>query len=195
VIREVLAVAVLAGSTIACGRTFAPSPDTLTTWQRMPIPPDPALAAKALDGMDCRPADFAFPIQIVLQDQRTPSTAAFLLAGGGMTGSCLISSGSGGGSGWTSAPLEAMTAPISIDEQGGGGGTEVKTTLLGGRIAPGTMRVEITLSDGSSMSASIGNGHWLAWWPGGLSAEKVTATPADGEVTVIEWRDGGWSVP
>ena len=187
---------VLACSTSACGRTVQATNDPVTTWQRVPMAPDPALAAKATDAANptsCRPLDAAFPIGVVLQDQRTPSTAAFLLAGGGMTGNCLLSLPGGGASGWSSQPLPAMAAPITIDEQGSGAG-ETRTALLGGRVAPGIVSVEVALSDGTTVAASVGNGHWLAWWPGVPSADSITGTSADGVATVIEWRDGGWSV-
>ena len=193
--RRALGLALLAWSTAACREAFAPTPDSLTTWQRTPLPPDPHLAAQAIQAPGgCRPSDEVFPVHVVLQDQRTPSTAAFLLAGGGMTGSCMYSSGASG-SGWTSAPPDPMTAAISIDEQGGGGTGEETTTMLGGRIARGIIRVDVALADNTMVTASVGNGHWLAWWPGGVLADRVIATPADGEATVIEWRDGGWSVP
>ena len=114
-----------------------------------------------------------------------------------MTGSCLLSLGAGASAGWRSGAFAPMTAAIVIDEQGGGGGAvgAGNATLLGGRMVPNVMRVEIALSDGSTVTASIGNGHWLAWWPAGLLADRISATGANGEVAVIEWQNGGWSTP
>ena len=193
--RQVVAGAVVASSLAACRMGFAPSQDPLTLWQRMPLPPDPALAAKAVAGAGCAPSDVAQPIRIVLQDQRTPSTAAFLLAGNNGSGSCLLSLEGGSGGGWRSGPLEPMADRIVIDEQGGGGVGDGTATMLGGRIAPDITRVEIALSNGSTVTASVGNGHWLAWWPGGVLADRITGVTATGLATSIEWRDGGWSIP
>jgi hypothetical protein len=154
--------------------------------------PDARLAAKATD--TCRPADQALPMQVVLQDRRTEFTAAFLLAAPGWTGSCLTSLvGGGGGSGWRSGVREAMTASIAIDEQSSGDLDEGTANLLGGRTAPNVVAVKVQLDNAVVVNASVSSGHWLAWWPGGVAAAKITVTALDGGVTVIEWRDGGWA--
>jgi hypothetical protein len=42
--------------------------------------------------------------------------------------------------------------------------------------------VEIRLTDGQSMTASLANGYWLAWWPGSALAVRVVARDAAGVV-------------
>ena len=131
----------------------------------------------------------------MLQDQRTASTAAFLLAGGGMIGSCMTTlAGGAGGSGWYSGPAQPMLGKIGIDEQSTGDLGSATAALLGGRAAMDIIKVEITLTDGTSFPASVGNGHWLAWWPQNVLADTITATSADGSVSVVAWRAGAWQV-
>jgi hypothetical protein len=43
-------------------------------------------------------------------------------------------------------------------------------------------QVEIRLTDGQSMTASLANGYWLAWWPGTTLAARVVARDAGGAV-------------
>jgi hypothetical protein len=176
-----------------CGSLIASQPDDLSTWQRAPIPPDPRIAAMATEA--CRPLDENFVVQVILQDRRTESTAAFLLAGPGWTGSCLTSlAGGGAGSDWRSGPLEVMDDPIVVDERSTGDVAEGTASILGGRTAADVGRVEIVLDDGGVVTASVGAGHWLAWWPGTVTADRITATSADGHVAVLAWRDGGWAI-
>lgn len=108
-----------------------------------------------------------------------PNTAAFLVTGQGMFGACLVmrSGDSAGGSG----PVPgAMRGPLVIDENGRGTLNEMDVRQLGGRVAGQAARVVIELADGSSVTASVGGGYWLAWWPDTAPGERVVATDAAG---------------
>src|SRR5436305_839081 len=82
--------------------------------------PDARLATKALTFESCHAGADAGGIQILLQDRRTASTAAFLVAAPAFSGSCLVSlSGNGGGSG-RGAALDPATSAIVVDEGSSG---------------------------------------------------------------------------
>jgi hypothetical protein len=169
-----LVVAAVAG----CGAvSVVPVQDDLSTWQTTPLAPDQRLIDAALQSDVCRAGqDGDPPIQLLLQDRRTASTAAFLVAGPGFTGSCTITLNGGASGGSTRGPaLEAMTSPIVVDERSGGGLGSGTATLLGGRAAPNVASVRIELADGTIVEASAGNGHWLAWWPGETVVVRITA--------------------
>src|SRR5215218_2380768 len=90
---------VLALLVAGCGltRVVQPSPDRFGEWTVTPLPPDPALAAAAREGRSACSAGAGGAggagIQILLQDRRTPQTAAFLFTSPGAFGSCLVTDG------------------------------------------------------------------------------------------------------
>lgn len=176
----VVAAAVLLGG---CGltRVVEPSPDNFAAWSQTPLPPDPGLAAAALNVPSaCTSGEDGAGIHILLQDRRTAQTAAFLFAGPTTFGSCMISSSGGRSSAGSGPALEAMDGTLSIDDNGGGGEGGETVRELGGRVAATASQVVIHLTDGRSVIASLGNGYWLAWWPDTVRADKVVATDASG---------------
>jgi hypothetical protein len=191
-VAAVAAASLAAASLAGCRGLAATAQDDLSSWQAVPLPPDPGLAAQAAEA--CRPLDEVFAAQVVLQDQRTASTAGFLLASPGWIGSCMFS-GNGGGSssGWQSGPLPALVGAIAVDEQSSGGVGTGNATMHGGRIAPQVVAVDVVLADGTRVRASVGNGHWLAWWTGGWLADTISATSAAGAVEVLTWGPDGWA--
>jgi len=167
-----------------CMGAFAPTQDPLTTWSQVPLPANPALArAATAPGFNACASGQAEAPRIVLQDQRTISTAAFLTAGTGFTGSCLVTLTGGASSGSArSDPLDPMDRAIVVDERSTGGIGGGTATLLGGRSRLDVTRVQIALPNGTRLEASVGNGHWLAWWPGSDEAGSVTAFDGAGNV-------------
>ena len=164
----------------AVARVDQSTPDAFETWSLTPLPPDAALAAHAMSrDSACLMGASGEPLRILIQDRRTASTAAFLTLGASTFGSCIVT-GPGGASSGGSGPLpEAMTGPLSIDDNGGGGVQGFEVRELGGRVA-GAATVKVELADGRSITASVQNGYWLAWWPGLVRATQVVATDATG---------------
>lgn len=185
-----LAPLVVAGCGI--GGLFAPKPEDLSDWRAEPLPPDPALDAKAIES--CRPAGENFVLQVVLQDRHLPSTAAFLVAAApNWSGSCMVTSIGMGGGGLSTVPLPGLSGRITVDEQSISEVGDGHATLHGGRIAADVVGVVVTLDDGRTVTASVGNGHWLASWTGGVAAASVTATTGSGEAETLVWNEG-WVV-
>ena len=163
--------------------------DDLSTWSNVPLPADPALDAMAMEPQSsCQGSpDAAAPMRIVIQDRRTQWTAAFLMTGPGQFGSCLLTS-AGGMSGGSSGPaLGPLTAELSIDDRSGGNIGEGEAQQLGGRVVEIAASVVVNLDGGPSVTASVRDGYWLAWWPAGAVAESVTALDGGGtEIVTIE---------
>jgi len=61
---------------------------------------------------------------------------------------------------------------------------------LGGRVAADVTAVTIALADGRTVTASVGGGHWLAWWPGDVGATTVSGLDAAGQIVVEEEVSG-----
>ena len=176
-----LAVLVLAG----CGGfRGAPAADTLQDWSAVPLAPNPALASQALTASVCRGGDAqAGPLQVVLEDRRTAQTAAFLVTGPSWVGSCLITLSNGNASGGGSnQPRGPFDGPLALDELSNGGVGAGTASLAGGRIIDGVAAVEVDLPDGRVVTASVGQRHWLAWWPGDLPITRLVARSGDGTV-------------
>jgi len=192
--RPAIALALLALSLSGCREAFAgPTPDDLSTWSRTPLPPDARLAEQALNDSSCG-AGFEGPgqIRVALQDRRTASAAAFFMTAPAHFGSCLLASGSGGGSSTNVVP--SLHGSITVDEQGSGTVGNGHATTLGGLAAQGVAAVTVDLDDGSQVVASVGNGYWLSWWPLAAAAVRVTALDAaGGPAAVLEPSPDGWA--
>jgi hypothetical protein len=173
-----------------CGlrEALTPTQDMLSMWSDRPLAPSADLAARATDpGSPCSAGHDRLPVQVLLQDRRTEVTAAFLIAGATTFGSCILTSAGGGSGGGSGPALGAMNGQITIDANGSGGAGGAEARELGGRVAGNAASVVIDLSDGRSVTASIGNSFWLAWWPGSIPAERVVALDAAGaEISSIE---------
>jgi hypothetical protein len=167
----------------ACSGNAAPSTDPLLGWSAQPIAVDDALAAKAIAMPACRGSLGDGPVlDVVLQDQRTPSTAAFLLTSGAFEGNCLVEAGGNAiGEGHTAA-VPPRAGALAVDERTTTALAGKTVTLLGGRLSPDVVGVRIRLSDGRTLQASTGASHWLAWWPSDASVIGVDALNKAGNV-------------
>jgi hypothetical protein len=185
--RGLVAGVVLAVLSAGCGiaRVEQAPRDDFSTWSTTPLPPSGELAAKAADpNGSCTSGTDGERVTLILQDRRTEWTAAFIFRGATSFGSCTVTSqASSGGSG----PLpEALTSALSIDVDSFGSGATGEVHELGGRVAADVTAVTIALADGRNVTASVGGGHWLTWWPGDVDATSVTGLDAAGQVVVEE---------
>lgn len=186
-----MAAAVLLLSGCGLARVVQPNPDNMAAWSDRPLAPDPNLTKLALEPTSvCATAEDGGPIRVLLQDRRTPQTAAFLVAGQASFGSCIVTSGSGSSSGGSGPALGPMTGPLTIEDHGSGTAGDSEVRQLGGRVANAASRVVIELADGRSVIASLGHGYWLAWWPDTTAGQRVVAQDATGAeiatVAVVE---------
>jgi hypothetical protein len=182
-VAGLVAAAALSGCWVA--RVEGPPQDDLSTWSSTPLQPSADLASRAADPTgSCTSGPDGERVTVILQDRRTQWTAAFIFRGATTFGSCLVTSqASSGGSG----PLpEPMGSSLSIDVNGFGTGAAGDVHELGGRFAADVAAVTVTLADGRVVTASVGSGHWLAWWPGDVDATSVTGLDSGGQGVVEE---------
>jgi hypothetical protein len=173
------AAALVAGCGLA--REATPAEDALQAWSDHPLAPDAAIAMQALTTHSaCLMESPPGQVRILVQDRRTPQTAAFLVASPTMFGSCIVNGGSGGSSGGSGPAPGPMAAAVTIDSIASGGSARAQGRLLGGRVVGQASQVVVALADGRSVVASLNNGYWLAWWPDTTTAVSVEATDAAG---------------
>lgn len=169
----------------------APVIDSLRDWSAVPLAPDPALVNEAVDGSTCHFGhDSSAPIQVVLQDRRTPTTAAFIVTQPGWLGSCLLPKGTGATAGGVrKTPLPAMDRAIVIDESSSGTIGDAVVGVASGRGIEAITAVELDLLDGRVVTASVGGGHWLAWWPGEVRIQRLVARRSGDGAVILALDD------
>ena len=203
--------AVLAGLAWSAGATT----DDLSGWQATPMTPDPALSvaagsnpscqARAVSLMATEPPPLALPVQVVLQDRRTPRTAGFVVTTTGYVGVCLLSTAGDGQGYLVEAPLPPMADSLAVEGAGGGvlgarpGSGSYVWGRADGRIASVTIDLVRELhavdDDDRLVTASLGGGYWFGWWPDNARAAVVTGFDVGGDAVVtLKDFDDGWAV-
>jgi len=159
----------------ALGR-LATLADLVGPWQREPFIVDGNVRAAAERA--CR-ADPGFPpgLQLVGIDARGAGRLITAFAGpGGATAECsytkIAPDGSITGSLSSSSTSEwAPLAPGHLAPNGGGGfsdeGDVATVQYVTGRVGAGTDRVVLEVEDVGLVTATLGNGWYLAWWESG----------------------------
>jgi hypothetical protein len=160
-------------------------------WTKDPRVPTPDDAA-AIDAV-CAPMAQGLPLKVI--DVRGDAAAAFYSDGPSYS-LCLAAKtstgwnplASGGGSGRPPADLTAtMTMSTPLLQTTSELGTRTLKAVVG-RVPTVTQTVQITLSDGTTVDASLANGTYLAWWPSDVAISSATAygpTDAPIECTVL----------
>jgi hypothetical protein len=160
--------AAVAGAVILLGSNAAPA---FAGWTRTPTAPVPGQLAAAQD--HCT-TNSGTP---VLTDTRGPYTASVYADGS----TCLdgngieISSDGGGG-----ATPGVAAGKIALNGAGESDSNGHALTMVDGPVGAGVTAVTITRSDGSSVQATVKNGWYLAWWPGGERAVIAQVSTANG---------------
>ena len=177
------ATVVVAGCGIA--RVERAPVDDLSTWSRVPLRGEQGLATRAAQGpSSCKAAADDQPVTLLIQDRRTDWTAAFLFTSGAQFGSCFVSTAEGGTGGGSGPQPEAMTGPLTIDDDSSGMVAAGQARDLGGRLAAPVVSVLVELEGGQTVVASVGNGYWLAWWP--LDARPTSVVGLDASSAEVE---------
>jgi hypothetical protein len=191
-----LAVVVAGGCDDTAEQTVPPIHDLGEPWQAVPFVVDPTIVARA--ERVCRDAD-VLPDkaeQLVLADARGGNFVFLMFANGFNDGQCsverqadgvFINQGGGGSFGGN---LRAVVPPNGLEFAGSGsesvprapGQPNELRSYATGRVGAGIAVVEVVLTDGSSLQATVDNGWFAAWWP--------TAA----EVKVVRGHDRGGSV-
>lgn len=183
-------------------------------WSAVPIELDPqvmvAHCPSQLPPWNVTDPD-ADPIDLtpVLAEQRGTYTLAVMLGVDELTGHdplglCLVSQRSDG----IFAPLSttyldadealAQADPIAVQQilrgWGAEGGAGTFSAVVG-TYAPGVSSIEILDGDGSPVVASLGDGWWIAWYPGNdAPGEQLTVT-VDGATSTLDLASVDFSGP
>jgi hypothetical protein len=171
---------------------FIGSVTPAAAWAAVPRPASGVVAAQLARSCHARVDQGQSPIRLghvdaVLAERRGASTAVLLLADDGSDAVCVDPHGrTAGPAGGIAGPLvgvimedPATDAVLTVDGTPGGPGLGLWTVF--GRIsAPRVAKVLITLGDGREVTATVGNGHYLAWWPVTEGAETIRALDSSG---------------
>jgi hypothetical protein len=119
-----------------------------------------------------------------LSDVRGPYTVTMF--GNGSQGGALCISEPSGNSAirwitWSDTPVG--TGAIAVDRISVSANSGQPSTLVEGRTGDGVTGVTLTLGDGSHVTATSGNGFFLAWWPGTQSITSASVATATGTST------------
>lgn len=161
-------------------------------WAAVPRTASGAMAAKLASSCQAWVGEGRFPIRLghvdaVLAEQRGASTAVLLVADDGSDAVCVDPHGrTAGVAGGITGPLvgvitqdPAAGAALTVDGTPGGPGLGL-WAVFGRFSAPGVAKVVITLGDGREVTATLGNGHYLAWWPAIDDGETIRALDSSG---------------
>jgi hypothetical protein len=171
--------------------------DLAEPWQAAPFLVDPTIVAAA--ERVCRDPDPGMlpdpTMQLVLADTRGGNFAYLMFANGINDGECsverqadgsFIARGGGGSMGGLRAALPANGLEFggtgSQSGSGGPGQPEDTKSYTTGRVGAAIATVEVVLSDGSSLRATVANGWFAAWWPTAATANLVRGYDRSGSV-------------
>jgi RNA polymerase sigma-70 factor (ECF subfamily) len=86
----------------------------------------------------------------------------------------------------TLAPQDSALLALVVSNGGGTGftfdksGARVETTEIVGRAAPDVTSILVHRTDGLTVTATVRDGLWAAWWPGKAAAATLTVQTRDG---------------
>lgn len=162
------------------GQSLATPVSVFASWQPLPSVADASMAASARS--HC--VDTDTNADLVLQDQRGRA-AAFLYESATNLISCMAAFDAAGQVVATSSAFQHITAttvPFGLDGVGEFGTPGAGPTHVFGHQPAIASKVTLTLSDGTEMTASVGHGRFLAWWPSSATVVSMRALDAQGNV-------------
>jgi hypothetical protein len=179
--------ALMAGATgaiLAVVGFGAGTPSAFAGWTSMPTPASPGQLESAIADCKARAPIAGLPVR--LTDTRGPFTFA-VYADSSSSATCIS------GPSFTSVSWTASTTPASVATDQILLSTSHRTERDGqaysfaeGRTGAGVSAVKLVLDDGSDVQATVGNGLFVAWWPGSHEVKAAEVTTADGVRTQAE---------
>lgn len=177
-----VAVVVLAG---------AGAPPAFAAWTPAPTTPAPGQVAAAEGSCAARPANPppgapALPGNVTLTDTRGPFTLVLFGTNTASQGVLMCMSGPDGtqfsiaGGSQPALPGPGQITLGHLQAQSANG---QPYTVAEGSAGSGVSAATVALSDGSQVVATVGNGLFLAWWPGSATVTSATLTTASGTTT------------
>lgn len=159
--------------------TVVAPPAAEASWTSVPTSPDPMAATIA--AQTCGPRAGALPLR--LMDHRVRTTVA-LYADNGNDLTCQFTVDASG------KVVDSFSGEGRFDPHPVASGLDILTADLGsgagpvmivGRAPSDATTVKVGLADGTNVTASVGGGYYLAWWPKSTGIDSVTALGASGK--------------
>jgi hypothetical protein len=166
----------------------AGTPSAFAAWTPSPTTPAPGQAAAAEGackaGAATPPAGApATPTNVTLADTRGPFTLLLFGANSATSGALMCLSGPDGvhfsiSSG--NQPALPGSDQITLDRLQGESADGHPYTIAEGSTRSGVSAATLVLNNGSKVVTTIGNGLFLAWWPGSATVTSATLTTPSG---------------
>jgi hypothetical protein len=160
-------------------------------WTASPTTPAPGQLAAAQTTCAARPANPppgvpALPTKVTLADTRGPFTLLLFGSNTATSGALMCMSGPDG----TQLSIAAGNQPpppgvgqITLDRLQAESANGNPYTVAEGSAGSGVSAVTLALTDGSQVVTTVGNGLFLAWWPGSATVTSATVATPSGTTT------------
>jgi hypothetical protein len=127
---------------------------------------------------------------LVAQDQRG-NAATLVYADGNQLAICLVARDSAGdvvAAASGVSHLEAVAGSLSVDTglEAPATGSSPGVRILAGRAAAPIAAVTVARADGVTVSATVRDGYFVAWWPNTSDAVSVNSTDRHGSVVEVK---------
>jgi hypothetical protein len=169
----------------------AGTPSAFAAWTASPTSPAPGQLAAAEAACAARPANPppgvpALPTKVTLADTRGPFTLLLYGTNTSSQGALVCMSGPDGTQ-FSVALGDQPPLPgagyITVDHLQAQSADGQIYVIAEGSAGAGVSAATLALSDGSHVATTIGNGLFLAWWPGQATVTSATVTSASGTTT------------
>lgn len=135
-----------------------------------------------------------------LAEGRGAATAVLLVGASGTEAICVNPAAPGGAGPSVAGPLVGIGAPGpsrgSLTVDGVPGGPGLGDSAVYGRVTPRAAQVLVTTEDGRLVTATLGHGYFLAWWPSGAGIKTIRVLGRTGHViTTVRERGSDGSTP
>jgi hypothetical protein len=169
----------------------ADTPAAFAAWTSSPTTPAAGQVVAAEGSCAARPVNPppgtpALPTKVTLVDTRGPFTLLLFGANTSSQGALMCMSGPDGtqfsiASG--GQPPLPQASHITVDRLQAESADGQPYTVAEGSVGSGVSAATLVLSDGTQVMTTIGNGLFLAWWPGQATVTSATVTSASGTTT------------
>ncbi len=178
--------------------TLGGSTPALAAWTAVPQHVPAGQAARLATSCERDLAAGHFPAGLgsptsALAERRGAGTAVLLVGSSGAEAICVNPASSSAAAG--SGPLVGVgtpgrsRAPLTVDGVPGGPG--LGASAVYGRVAEGASKVLVTTQDGRVVTATLGHGYFLAWWPSGAGIKAISVLDRAGHVITTVRNPGG----
>ncbi|WP_427889130.1 hypothetical protein ACQHIV_37795 [Kribbella sp. GL6] len=177
-------VVAVAGAAVAAMLTFVPTASA--SWTAVPAPLaislDDPMVQQCLADLPDRPVGLVGKAQLVPVAAEKRGTSRAALLGGSDSQAICLEIGKSRGGGRTLSPALPPGHEISVAGNGGAIDAGSGDRYVYGRVSRRVMTVSVVTTTGLHVTASVAQGAYLAWWPGGSAPATLVAEDANHQV-------------